>query len=76
MIAEVLEKLLRHEHLTAAESQQVINTILSGSASALQVAAFMTALRMKGETVDEILGAAQAMRAKVTRIHHNPAGVD
>jgi len=71
MIAEVIKKLLQHEHLTVEECQQAIDAILSESTSELQVAAFMTALRMKGETADEILGAARAMRAKVTRIDHN-----
>jgi anthranilate phosphoribosyltransferase len=71
MIADALQKLLSGENLTAGEARQVVDTILTDSVPPLHIAALLTALRMKGETADEILGAARAMRERVTRIHHH-----
>ena len=70
MITEVTQKLVCRQHLTAEESQMAVDTIMSGQASPALIAAFITALRVNGETTDEILGAARTMREKVTRIHH------
>ncbi len=63
-----LLKLLRHEHLTVAESRAAMETIMDGRASPAVCAAYLTALTMKGPTSDEITGAALVMREKVTRI--------
>ncbi len=70
MIADAVKKILAGQHLTADESEQTIEAILTTSDSTGLVAAFMTALRMKGETAEEILGAARALRSRVTRITH------
>ncbi len=71
MIREELNKVLDGENLSANESRHVIDLIMSGKVSHVQIAAFLTVLRQKGETSDEIIGAAQAMRDKVVRINHN-----
>ena len=47
---------------------EVMNEVMTGGASPAQISAFITALRMKGETVAEITGAARVMREKATRI--------
>ncbi|HVO84983.1 MAG TPA: anthranilate phosphoribosyltransferase [Syntrophobacteria bacterium] len=68
MIKEAIAKAIRREDLTQAEMEQAMEEIMTGQATAAQIGAFLTALRMKGETVDEIAGAARVMRAKATRI--------
>jgi len=54
--------------LSAAEARQAMLAILEGAASTAQIAAFLAALRTKGETVDEVLGFAQAMREVAARV--------
>ena len=54
--------------LTRTEAYQAMETILSGQASAAQIAAFLVALRMKGETVEELVGFASAMRRMARRV--------
>lgn len=68
MIRCMLEKLLRREDLSEGEARQTMEFIMQGEATSAQIAAFITALRMKGETVDEITGCARAMRSMATRI--------
>jgi anthranilate phosphoribosyltransferase len=63
VIPELLPRLLRGESLTQGESEAVIGHVMEGAASESQIAALLIALRMKGESVDEIVGAARAMRA-------------
>jgi anthranilate phosphoribosyltransferase len=67
-IREAIEKLVNRINLSEGETIDVMNQIMTGEASPLQVAAFLTALRMKGETVDEITGAARVMREKAHRV--------
>jgi anthranilate phosphoribosyltransferase len=69
-----LHKAVNRENLTAAEAQLVMDLILSGQVSTPQLASFLVALRMKGETADEIVGFARAMRAKAVRVHANVNG--
>jgi anthranilate phosphoribosyltransferase len=57
-----LERIVSREDLTAAEALAAMRVILGGEASQLQMAAFLVALRMKGETVEELVGFARAMR--------------
>src|SRR5579872_1213721 len=57
-----LERLTEHQNLSCAEALAAMETILSGQATQPQIAAFLMALRMKGETVDELVGFARAMR--------------
>jgi anthranilate phosphoribosyltransferase len=67
-IREAIGKLVNREDLSEAETIDVMDQIMTGEATPLQVAAFLTALRMKGETVQEITGAARVMREKVHRV--------
>lgn len=75
MISEAISKLVSREPLSAAEAQAAMDQIMSGGATDAQIAAFAVALRMKGETVDEIVGCARAMRARATRIQAPRADV-
>ncbi len=67
-IREAIEKLVNRVNLSEAETSDVMNQIMTGEATPLQVASFLTALRMKGETVEEITGAARVMREKAHRV--------
>jgi len=69
VIQEAIAKLVVGRHLTREESVEVMNEIADGGATPSQVGAFLAALRLKGETVDEIAGAAQVMRARAERVH-------
>ncbi|MGD8520801.1 MAG: anthranilate phosphoribosyltransferase [Desulfobacterales bacterium] len=68
MIKELISKIVSGEDLTETEMEKAMDEIMTGSATPAQIGAFITALRLKGETVDEIAGAARVMRAKATRI--------
>ena len=63
-----LHKAVNRENLSCAEAQLVMELILSGSATTAQIAGFLVALRMKGETPDELVGFARAMRAKSVKV--------
>jgi anthranilate phosphoribosyltransferase len=67
-IREAIDKMVNHTDLSEGETIEVMNQIMTGEATPLQVAAFLTALRMKGETVAEITGAARVMREKAHRV--------
>lgn len=62
MIKEAILKLTNKENLTYDEALQVMNEIMSGEASDVQKSAYLTALAMKGETIDEITASAKEMR--------------
>lgn len=68
MILESLKKVVERENLSAEDAFLTMDEIMSGKATDAQIAAFLTALRLKGETVEEITGFARAMREKVTPI--------
>ena len=63
-----IKKVVDNKDLSIAESTSVFNEIMSGRATDAQIAAFIVALRMKGEIADEITGAAAVMREKAHRI--------
>jgi anthranilate phosphoribosyltransferase len=67
-IREAIDKLVNRVNLSETATIDVMNQIMTGEATPLQVAAFLTALRMKGETVEEITGAARVMREKAHRV--------
>ena len=69
MIKEAIKKLTERQDLTGDEATAAMNEIMSGDATPAQVAAFLIAIRMKGETVDEITGCARVMREKATRLN-------
>ncbi len=62
MIKEALSKIVEGRNLTEEESAQVMGEIMSGTATPAQIGGFLTALRLKGETVAEITGCARTMR--------------
>jgi anthranilate phosphoribosyltransferase len=62
-IQRALDILSRFGHLQEAEAEAVMNQIMGGSATEAQIGAYLMALRMKGETHDEITGSARSMRA-------------
>ena len=68
MIKEAISKVVTLEHLSEAEMIGVMQEIMTGEATPAQIGAFITALRMKGETIDEIVGAVKVMREKATFI--------
>jgi anthranilate phosphoribosyltransferase len=69
VIQQAIQKLIGGEHLTRPEMSATMNEIADGGATPAQVGAFLAALRVKGETVDEIAGAAEVMRARVDHVH-------
>ncbi len=68
MIKEAIAKLVQREDLAQDEMIAAMNDVMSGNASPVQIAAFVTALRVKGETAGELTGAARVMREKATRV--------
>jgi anthranilate phosphoribosyltransferase len=68
MISGMLEKLLARQNLTVQEMSEAMDAIISGSLTPAQTAGFLVALRAKGETIDEVTGAAMSMRKHATLI--------
>jgi anthranilate phosphoribosyltransferase len=68
MLNEYLARVVEREDLSEEEAHRAMNHIMSGEALPTQIAAFLTALRMKGETWGEITGLARAMRSKAIAI--------
>ncbi|MCL2761226.1 MAG: anthranilate phosphoribosyltransferase [Desulfuromonadales bacterium] len=68
MIKRAIAKVVEGVNLSEGEMIEVMDQIMSGGATPAQIGAFITALRMKGETVEEITGAARVMRDRVTPI--------
>ncbi len=69
MIQQAIARLVERQDLSREEMAQVMDEVADGGATPAQVGAFLAALRLKGETVDEIAGAAQVMRARVDHVH-------
>lgn len=68
MIKEAIAKVVSKEDLHETEMMETMIEIMEGKATPAQIAAFITALRLKGETIDEVTGAARIMKQKATRI--------
>src|ERR1700704_3610740 len=68
IIAETVRALVDRKDLSRIEAAAAMEAIMSGAATNAQIAAFLTALRMKGETVEELIGFAQVMRQKAVKI--------
>jgi anthranilate phosphoribosyltransferase len=68
MIKEAIAKIVTKTDLTEAEAEAVMREIMQGEATDSQIASYITALRMKGETVEEITGSARVMREKAVPI--------
>lgn len=69
MINTAIAKLAAGQNLAGTETREAFDQIMSGGATNAQIAAFITAMRMKGETIDEITACAQVLREKCSRIH-------
>jgi anthranilate phosphoribosyltransferase len=68
MITQAITQVANGNHLSEKEMTDVMEMILNGIVASAQIGAFITALRMKGETAEEIAGAARAMQAKTKKI--------
>ncbi len=71
MIKEAIIKLSKKQDLTYAEAEAVMDEIMSGQATPVQMSAYLTALALKGETIDEITASAAGMRAHCIKLLHN-----
>lgn len=77
MISEAIGKVVEGNNLSESEMIEVMNQIMGGEATPAQIGSFITALRVKGETVEEVTGAARVMREKAVKINTNsPMVVD
>jgi anthranilate phosphoribosyltransferase len=73
MVADAIKKVVERRDLTADEAERVLEQIMSGGANEMQIAALLTALRMKGETVAELTGFARVMRRKAAQVRPGKA---
>ena len=71
MIKEAIIKLSKKEDLTYKEAETVMNEIMSGEATPVQMSAYLTALSLKGETIDEITASAAGMRVHCVKLLHD-----
>ena len=76
MIKEAINTLVSGSSLSFEQATAVMEEIMSGEATPAQIAAFITALRIKGETVDEIAGMASVMREKAVPVKVTPPVID
>ena len=70
MIKEAIIKLSKKENLSYQEAENVMDEIMSGQATPVQMSSYLTALSLKGETIDEITGSAAGMRAHCVKLLH------
>jgi len=68
LITEAIKKVVEREDLTSEEAEAVLDQIMTGQCTDAQIASLLTALRMKGETVDELTGFARVMRRKAAPV--------
>ena len=71
MIRESIIKLSKKQNLTYLEAEEVMDEIMSGKATPVQMSAYLTALALKGETIDEITASAAGMRAHCIKLLHD-----
>ena len=71
MIREGIQRLVERKNLTHQESEQIMEEIMSGEATPAQISAFLIALRMKGETIEEIISLIKVMKQFATRLNPN-----
>ena len=72
-IQQAIDALSRYGHLTADQAEAVMRQIMTGGATEAQIGAYLMALRMKGESIEEITGSARAMRKAASKV---PTNVD
>ncbi|HXB97125.1 MAG TPA: anthranilate phosphoribosyltransferase, partial [bacterium] len=75
MIQQCIRAVVGGNHLSRQEAEAAMEQILTGQATPSQIAALAVALRMKGETVDELAGFAHVMRQKATHVPHQDPDV-
>jgi anthranilate phosphoribosyltransferase len=75
-LKKAIAPVINGQDLTIAQAEAAMNIIMRGEATPAQIGSYLTALRMKGETVAEITGSARAMRTHVVRVPYQPAGGD
>jgi anthranilate phosphoribosyltransferase len=68
MMKQAMEKILQYQDLTEADMEAVVDLMMSGDLSDIEMAGFLTGLRMKGECVEEIVGGARALRNRATKV--------
>ena len=73
-ITEAIKKTVERVDLTVTEAEAVLEQIMAGQCTDAQIAALLTALRMKGETVDEVTGFARVMRSKAAQVRPRSVG--
>lgn len=71
MLQEAIKKVVINKDLTENEAYEAMNEIMRGKGTEAQIGAFLVALRMKGEKIDEITGCAKAMRDNAVRLNLN-----
>ncbi len=74
MLHDYIGKLLRYQNLTEEEAREAMDIIMTGRATQAQIGGYLIALRMKGETVDEIAGSARSMRGQANGVPVHRAG--
>src|SRR5665811_301791 len=68
MIKDAIYDLLNGKNLSLDTAREVMNQIMEGNATNAQIGSFLTAMRLKGETIDEITACAMVMRDKCTKL--------
>ena len=76
MITKAIKAVVEGKHLNEAQMVEVFEVIMEGRATGAQIGAFLAALRMKGETEEEIAGAAKVMRAKAAKVNTGADVID
>jgi anthranilate phosphoribosyltransferase len=75
MFKQLLQQVVQGEALTREEAREAMRLMMEGEASASQIAGFLTAMRMKGETVEELIGFVETMRSKAVGIETKTEGL-
>lgn len=75
LVKSAIRKVSEGQHLERGEARQVMDAIMDGKATHAQIGSLVTALRMKGETVEEITGFAESMRSKSRRVETERSGL-
>ncbi len=76
MLKETIKTLVNHQHIPRDAAYEAMEEIMTGQASPSQIGAFITALSMKGETIDEIIGCAEVMDKHAERVHLDKEAID
>ncbi|NMB86879.1 MAG: anthranilate phosphoribosyltransferase, partial [Chloroflexi bacterium] len=74
MLKAYIQMALNRKNLSSREAEEAMTIIMTGQATPAQIGGYLVALRMKGETVEEILGSARAMRAQASRVPYEANG--